>query len=1592
MFREGARSLKKQRFAADQPAQRTRSLASVLAGVLAVAMVAIMPAPALAAPDDFAFGVLRVDANKNGIADSTGVVGDDDLPLEGATVTLADSSTPAQTWTTTTAADGTWAFKTADVSGTGPYTVSIDVDGVGGDVYATYDATSADNDFVRPNTSVNQQAESASFNSDQTELNALVYPSRVFNIAIPTGPGQGGFSIATGTAPFDPAGSGSEPGMDEGPNDDKVRSADIVSYDWSITAPPTEDTGTLEVSDFYFEQTIELGPGAVANFAQLPAVCDVATSTVTAQPSGTVINVKEDPPAGTTSVVLACNMGTWAADDTQRSLQTLVQPSNSSANGSEFTVSARAYSVDPTSGVPNIVPGSSEDYGPTEITSAPRFDVEKVKSPTSFLGFYDTDGDASTPNEFGRFIIYTVQIGTDRKVGTEAMSDEVTMRENFWAARSVAGPNTGEDVGDSIDDLRWYLTSCIPSPSPRNWQTSDGLVYGKLFNNGSASTLQNSVRDSGTCLRERSTPGDDSSPYDLTLEGIDSSGISYPTEDALGVSLAAGPYYVASYRMSVFVPNSEVDRAQGDSDDGEGEFSVYNRIDDFDPDSVSGASNFGSDFEPGYCAPGPGGDGVANCDNMEDGGRSNNVVGPNTIRISSGTWGKSLVAMPEGPGGPSGALPGQTGPHSGNGLVQPGEIYFSSQGIDANSNSLASPELCDVFDNTTFKLADASEASVSGGSPFPSGTYSDISERNIGQVSWAEATRVDSEWDVKYASVPMGSDSANTGVLDSVNDVFEGNWTNQKAATNAESTVCGSDAVAWYDSPFDVPGGIDAVNVVWANSDDSYVLDGGRRLAWLLPLQQRDVFFGGPNDGEKIPAGTVSANFGNVKLSSTRDWIRSGYMPGAGETQPLPSGQSRHPGENGSTQGDRWIVQRASMALQKRTIDAEVDGVDSTGVSDYGVTGAAVSGRPVVWEVNATVTAASTDPADVENVVITDTLPEYVTYDEAATTALSGGTPASSVTNNPDGTTTLTWNLGTVTPNEDIAPIRIVTQTDPLAPNNTSVVNEAIITADGMVPVSAHEDTHTIRLEQSGAMQAKKSVDRTLDLQDDEQEYTLQLKSFSETNAVAAPTIIDVLPYNGDASNDANVNRAPESTYVGTNTLTEAPQAFAFDGTTPLDGTFYYTTVDPATVPQHLSDDDPSLWSDTFTPNATAFKFVADNALATASDEAGSGIVITYTTNQDGNDAGDLYSNRFSAFSDTYTNAGRYQLLASNLTTVRVVGFSLGDFVWFDEDGDGAFDASVDETAPEGVTVQVYDADDNMVGETQTDAEGRWVVNDLPAGDYYVLIPATEFATGALLETYQAAANPVVDANTNENEDVDHQAVRAPGGGVRSSGYITLDADTAADPITGNEPIGDNVGNVLLSPLTSDDFSNLTVDLALGHQGKLKVEKLVEGDDLGEAFSVLVNCVVDGDNSPGYPQTLVFGGEDDPKWEYELVAEVGSVCTAMETDAGSATRTVITPLLGVTIANADDEHLISVTNIMPGPEGPTLPPTEEPPAPTEPGPGTAGPGGPTLSDTGLAVNSALIGLLTASLLIGAAAWTLRRRAMSSTREVVRDIV
>ncbi|MHA3724095.1 DUF7927 domain-containing protein [Leucobacter sp. HY1910] len=1372
--------------------------------------------PAAAAPERttepvLVAGTVYADATQNNTLDASGTAGKVDLGVAEAAVTLA-CATPLDAehggWSTQTDANGAWSFAVdtdwkahcADDQ----LHVTVDVTGVAGDVYAVHKSVSADNAFAAVN-DANQVARSTPFSAESApaNLDALVWPTWQLDVKLPNAEGGlDGKAVFTGAAPWD---SKNGPGSDTGTDNDVVRSGDVTSFTWSITANATEALADAFTSAV-FEQTIELSDGAVANFTNVPMVCDgtAPASEIRAFSSpndtvGTPIEKRTAPPAGTTHVTLTCNLGEVGIATAATLLDTAVWASPDSVNGSTFTSVTRVYGVN-AAGVATARPDGPVAVGPIEITSKPRYDLAK-HAPFSSTWTFRTINGEKVP---GRQIYYPITISTDRKQGVEAFQQPVTATEDFWAQLDRKA-----EVGTSaVKDLEYEIVACRPST---NYGTTEAILGG--VNKGDTNSAS-SVSDSGTCAFER-TADDNTSPYTLTFDGIDTSGKHYPTKLNGGADLSAGPYYVASYEVAVFIPLTQVDRANGVEGDGIGQLYAYNQITGFDPVGLSGVSNFGDDNEPGFCADRRVGGDFNRCDLMEDNTRSNNVAGPTSIQMSPGSFSKSFLDHLTPWSYTLTRLPGSTGSHDGAATIQPGEVHQSQVVLVNGGTPWTEAGLCDVFDNTTLKLAPLNQVtgmSEANAAQYANDLYAYVHDSSLpGRKSSQEPNQ--QHYTIEYGAFDFGNDTANNGVFDAGTNRFGGSWLNQANAR------CADTATEWHSDPNKVAGGIDSVNAIRAVAADGSKISTGTSLYLMSAFEQRDEFNGGPNAGQTIPVGTVAANYGQV----TTDTLSPGWSlkltdsTFAQRYEPQP--------ESALTDGDRWTVTRAMAQLNLRTI--EVEGVGG-GAADFDTTGSTLAGTPVIWETVAGVSANSATPALVKNVVVTQTLPKHVTYNAEMTALTRGGTPATTAVVNPDGTTTLTWLIGDVTPNEKLPSRIIYTDTDALTPASTALVSSAKITGDTLVPLKAHADDHTVTLAQDGKLQLQKSVDQTLDLQNDTQAYTLKVKNFSQNLSILPVTVIEVLPYNGDAKNQANVNRTPASDFAGTSGLTGPVTATDFGGETALAGTTYYTSVAPEDVPQNLNDDDASIWfaeSDFGAPGApadwtqvTAFKFVGDTKLETGTNTKKSGLILTFETEQRDNDPGDLYANRFTAFSDTFSGEQEgYQLLTSNQTTVRVLGFSLGDLIWIDQDRDGKFDEARDLAAPAGVTVEVYSAADGgtLAGRATTNEDGRWILNDLAEGDYYAVIPAAEFASGGLLAGYSAAAvNSKTDADTDLNETADHHAIN-DGDRVRSAGTITLSASVDGSKIIGHEPIGDNVGSLSVSPLTTDEFTNLTLDLAL---------------------------------------------------------------------------------------------------------------------------------------------------------------------------------
>lgn len=110
------------------------------------------------------------------------------------------------------------------------------------------------------------------------------------------------------------------------------------------------------------------------------------------------------------------------------------------------------------------------------------------------------------------------------------------------------------------------------------------------------------------------------------------------------------------------------------------------------------------------------------------------------------------------------------------------------------------------------------------------------------------------------------------------------------------------------------------------------------------------------------------------------------------------------------------------------------------------------------------------------------------------------------------------------------------------------------------------------------------------------------------------------------------------------------------------------------------------------------------------------------------------------------------------------MSYAVGDYVWIDADRDGVQDAG-EEVLP-GVTVELLDAAGAVVGTTTTDAQGRYLFDNLVAGTYQVRFTLTE---------EQAARYAFTSEGAGSSDAVDSDAVVQTGGRVGLTRQFVLD-------------------------------------------------------------------------------------------------------------------------------------------------------------------------------------------------------------------------
>lgn len=1440
--------------------------------LVAAVLVPVTSTAAFAGPGSLVNGVVWADTNRDGVR-TTG-----EPVRAGVTVQLLTSPGGAVVATTTTTAAGAYSF--ANI-GDGSYVVRVDAPGA----FRFPAATSGANDFVRPgppNPGDPERGVSAPFaitgNTQVTGLDAGLQPIadlRIEQLALINA--CEGFA-QTGTPPFEAV---EGPGDDTGTSNCIIRTGDTVrqQYGVSLTGLPT---GT-SVPNVVVELTVSSPDDAVLSLAGpgaggLPAGCLTAANGAN-PPSAVVANADG-------SLTVRCNVGTMSSN--VAALEITYRVGGASAVPSHATISARAYAGQGDAGV------SSTVAGPTvEVTGKAEWDLRKLNyipfvpatetiNGVAVRGFYN-DYQISMINRAGA-------TGGGQLDWPVTFTDRMTEFPN--AILVSCRPNNLSD--SPAIRSPWTLTCPLrETAGPDGWSitvgpnseaagTQDGYMVMRVF--VPEADLYRTVDPTWQ-------PGDDRPVGTSTWENHaeDTDGWTMP-----GGQINYGTGFEPGWDGTSATGNNLVTRSQALTEPRWDLAKAAATNPAYTTRIVNGQEVVG--YEIWY-----------NLNVTETNGA---VLAP---FVDDVTFQDMLTSHPDAhliqcrtnPSFPSrGTTTCETGPQPSDGW----EFHFvpNQTGIDNRQGLMqalffipapTAVDPCAASPTDTIRIrneARDSDGWTAGGDPIngtglePGWNGTAATGNNVVDRTWTIRSTVNDcgtytgnkVWTfnptVAWAGRQMGTAVAANASNDRVSipdltvcDVFDVsvlsladvNWygpgtltrivssgtidqadfvveyaegpnqTRTQAPTDFSSIQsaaadCHEHAGPWVTDPRTFGADWqDTVNMIRVRPiDPDHVQTGPFGLQLEAQLTTRGFYNGGTNAGEAIPSGVQVTNVGGWSQRGNPDSL-------ATVTRQVPF------------QGMRLGISKVAQQAQY------------------------LPGNTAVWNLQVWIDQATVG-ATMRNVHVVDTLPPDLNYDAACT---QSRLPAGATATYDPIAHAVTIRFGDVTattaPRQWVAgggglPVLQVCTTVPTLAQPGDL-HRNNVQALGDNSENAPTATAQIQITGSGQLGIVKSVDKPFVASGEEYEWSLEWGNTSTVISFQAPDVIDVLPWNGDGDPASGSPRAQvPSSYTGLAQLTGplAAPTYLRGGTGAVPGTWYYTTAAPATLnhdPRNAANANPAapggLWLTAAEvadfDDVTAIRFVSSVALPVQSRVQALIPAVSTSRALD-----NVYANRAMIFSSTVPD----QPLLSNEPYVLMPGFTLGDLVWMDLNGNGLFDAG--EQGVPGVTVQVRDEDGVVVATVTTDAAGRWSVTGLPAGDYTVHIPAPMFAVGGpLAGTVVRTFGSSDDNGVNETGDNNNTASANPLSSGLTSSPITL--AYVRDPdgtLTGaNGPEGDDVAG-LGDELIPDVFTNFTIDLALMPGPGIDIEKATNGQDADE---------------PTGPYVAVGG---DVRWTY-VVTNTGDV-------------------------------------------------------------------------------------------------------------------
>jgi uncharacterized repeat protein (TIGR01451 family) len=473
--------------------------------------------------------------------------------------------------------------------------------------------------------------------------------------------------------------------------------------------------------------------------------------------------------------------------------------------------------------------------------------------------------------------------------------------------------------------------------------------------------------------------------------------------------------------------------------------------------------------------------------------------------------------------------------------------------------------------------------------------------------------------------------------------------------------------------------------------------------------------------------------------------------------------------ENDSSSGDTYVWNVgyvASLGSGTITIKVVVDAytpdetvllntavLDYTDVNDNPLTQLSDSAQTTVtapiMTVSKTANVATADPGDTiiytityvnsgtgtaANVIVTDTLTAYVTLVQT--------TPAyTSYTNN-----ILTWELGTVA-GKTSGTITVEVTVKAGTNDDTIIVNTVVLeyTDVNDNPYDKEVDTASVEVT-APIMTFSKSVDKTTTYTGDTLKYTLSYENSGDGVATDV-TIVDTLPGHTSfvtASTTPTTESGQVLTWnIGTVSGNSGVQTITIEVKVTSDAVDNEVLKNVGTLDYDDANDNPYTQLTDYAESTvllgsisgTVFNDLDLDGVFDSGESGIPGVTVTLGTSTTTTDSNGEYSfgglppgdytvteTNLDGWISTTPDSVAVTLALDEDTTVNFGDAQVGKIkgaVWNDLDKDGYWDSN--EVGIWGVTVTVYDADNNLVATTQTDYKGNYIFENLAPGQYTVV-------------------------------------------------------------------------------------------------------------------------------------------------------------------------------------------------------------------------------------------------------------------------------